>query len=138
MALTDTTEYWWSVKEHYIHKGPTYYHHPTYKCKHFNIHTGNTLTTPYVEDITCTECKKYILENGTDGLKEGHGSPDLYMTKNAAKKYRRLLKEKEEFRNKYGMCSCGKDWVIRKNSLTGDKFLGCSDYPNCKLTKSLI
>ena len=59
------------------------------------------------------------------------------MTKSAGKKYRKLIKAQQEFEELHGKCSCGNHWVIRVNSTTKLKFLGCSDYPNCKRTKTL-
>jgi restriction system protein len=33
--------------------------------------------------------------------------------------------------------NCGADLVVRTNSSNGNRFLGCSHYPNCKFTKPL-
>lgn len=35
-------------------------------------------------------------------------------------------------------CECGKQMVERINKSNGNKFLGCSDYPKCKKTKSIL
>ena len=33
-------------------------------------------------------------------------------------------------------CECGGHMILRENSANGNKFLGCSCYPKCKLTLS--
>jgi hypothetical protein len=42
----------------------------------------------------------------------------------------------QTFFPKENCCKCGSVLVVRKNKTT--KFLGCSEYPKCKFTKSLI
>jgi len=34
-------------------------------------------------------------------------------------------------------CKCGGNLIIRKNTIRHTVFLGCSNYPNCKLTYDL-
>jgi len=131
--MSDTAEYWWDIKDHHVYMGPTFRHHPVHRCSHYNPHSGNVLTTPYIEDINCYECKEWIKNNGTDGLLEGKASPDFYMTKTAGKKWR---KDQEEIK-RIGRCPCGSRWVERTNKATGERFFGCLRYPKCKNTKPI-
>ncbi len=138
MSLPDSAEYWWDVKSRRPYSGRHFRHHPNYKCSHIRPETGNTDTTPYIEDINCFECFEQIKNGNIEGLLEGKAPPEFYMTKTAAKKYKKEKKSAAEFKDKYGACPCGRSWRIRKNMSTGVEFLGCSNYPTCKNTKSII
>lgn len=132
MCLSDTAEYWWKhVKIPY--SGKNFKHHPTHKCSHYNPSTGNTSTTPYLEDINCYECIEYINNTSTEGLILGPSPEDYYMSK----KEKKLFRQQKAFEMMYGKCSCGSRWQIRRNSKTGKEFLGCLQYPKCKNTKSI-
>lgn len=66
-------------------------------------------------------------------LKEKRTNRIKTWKKNLKKKINKLAKKQSEVQ----ICEqCGNIMVIRENS-SGDKFLGCTGYPDCKNTKSL-
>ena len=73
--------------------------------------------------INCPYCKKCI-----EHWKHSTCTYTTY-TKEA---HEAMLKEEKSKR-----CECGGMREERQNSQTGKKFLGCSNYPNCKKTKSI-
>lgn len=123
--------------------GPTYYHHPTFTCSHYNPASGNTLRTPYLEDINCWECNAAIMEGKWDGVLRGHAPKYYYMSKTQAKKERKRDNAQKRAQEQYAIahkangCDCGGIFVERINKATGQKFLGCNRYPNCKKTKPI-
>lgn len=133
MCLSDTAEYWQDVKSHKHYTGRHFYHHPTYTCSHYNNVTLNIARTPYIKDINCFECKKQIEQGNVLGVLNEDAPEDYYLSKNAKKAYRK----RKDFNEKHGTCSCGSVWTIRINSKTNEQFLGCSNYPKCKNTKTL-
>lgn len=136
MSLSDTAEYWWDVKSHHLYTGRHFLHNPNHKCSHYNPSSGNIATTIYIDDINCFECLENI-KNGlasTEGLKEGKAPETFYMTKKGKKAYNK----QKAIDDKYGKCSCGCSWVIRINNRNKSEFLGCSNYPTCKNTKSKL
>lgn len=121
MSLSDTAEYWQDVKRNYPYMGPNYYCIKDVDCGH-----KHHFESEYLNDINCRGCKKLIKENGNIyNLKEG-------LTPSQKKEERR---RKELY--KHGECSCGSHLVRRANKKTKEEFLGCSDYPKCKKTKSI-
>lgn len=52
-------------------------------------------------------------------------------------KQKKLYRARLRINSKYGLCSCGNQWIIRINKANKKEFLGCSNYPKCKNTKSL-
>lgn len=133
MCLSDTAEYWWDVKNRTPYSGKNFRHHTNYACSHINHITGNTATTPYIEDINCYECIEEIKRGNKEGLIEGKAPEDYYLSNAGKKAYRK----QKAFNDKYGLCPCGSIWAIRKNSKTGNEFLGCLQYPKCKNTKPI-
>lgn len=136
MALTDTTEYWWDIKYNYKeYNGRQFRHNPHHKCNHYNPSSGNTNTTIYIGDINCFKCIEN-LNNGIaskEGLIEGNAPETFYMSN----KEKKLFNKRKLFNEKYGVCSCGSSFQIRKNKSNGKEFLGCINYPKCKNTKSI-
>jgi hypothetical protein len=123
MALSDTAEYWWwGPKMPYM--GKQYIHIPNSTCGHIKPETGNTDVSEYLNDVNCFACLKLLEQNGNIyGLKEG----------TSKREQSKIDKEKHRFR--YGKCECGSPMTVRKNSKTGEGFLGCVNYPKCKKTK---
>lgn len=131
--MSDTAEYWWGVKNRSPYMGKEFKHHPKYACSHIRPVTGNTVTTPYINDINCYECIEEIKRGNIEGLIEGKAPEDFYLTKSGKKAFRK----QKAFNDKYGFCPCGSTWTIRKNSKNNTEFLGCLQYPKCKNTKSI-
>jgi ssDNA-binding Zn-finger/Zn-ribbon topoisomerase 1 len=125
MALTDTAEYWWDIKNRTPYLGRDFVHIPNSTCGHIKKETRNTDTSEYLNDINCYACLKLIEENGNVyGLKEG------------ISKRQQSAIDKEKNRFRFGKCECGSPMCERKNSKTGEKFLGCLQYPKCKKTRN--
>lgn len=133
MCLSDTAEYWQDVKNKRPYNGRHFRHHPNYSCSHINAMTGNTSTTPYIEDINCFECIEEIKRGNIDGLIEGKAPEDYYLSNSGKKAYRK----QKAFDDKHGLCPCGSRLTIRKNRKNNTDFLGCLQYPKCKNTKPL-
>lgn len=126
MSLSDTASYWWDVKATRAYNGIQFTHIPNSTCGHFKPQTGNTNSSKYLGDINCFACLKLIKQNGNIyGLQEGHRPSPT-----------RKKKKKKQI-SKHGNCICGARLVERTNSMSGQKFLGCSTYPKCTNTKSL-
>ena len=53
MALTDTTEYWWGIKEWWVNP-ITYYHVPVYNCSH--RHHKHHQKAKHISQVNCKEC----------------------------------------------------------------------------------
>lgn len=134
MSLSDTAEYWWKYPR-MPYSGRTFKHNPNHKCSHYNPSSGNTNTTIYIGDINCFKCIQNMENDATlkDGLKEGNAPETFYMSKREKKAFY----AQKRFNEEHGVCSCGSIWQPRINKATGQMFLGCSDYPKCKKTKSL-
>ncbi len=93
--------------------------------------------TEYFNDVECRACRKIIEENRPDNLLDGDAPKYYYYSKTYAKKMRKADLEQKEFNDKYGVCDCGCDLVIRTNTKDKKQFLGCSSYPKCKKTKNI-
>ena len=133
MSLPDEAEIWWKIPSK-PYNGKSFKHNPNHKCSHYNPSSCNTDTTIYIGDINCYECIEN-LNNGTsskEGLKEGKAPETFYMSK----RERKLFNQQKAFNEQHGKCSCGCSWQIRKNRTTNQEFLGCSNYPTCKNTKT--
>lgn len=128
MSLPDSAEYWW--------KNPripnNLRHAKGVDCGH-----NHNCETEYIKDVECKACKKIISEKRPTHLFDGDAPKYYYYSKTYAKKMRKADKEREEFNTKYGVCNCGCDWAIRTNKKDKTKFLGCSNFPTCKKTKSI-
>ena len=134
MSMSDTAEYWADVKAHRpIYSGKNFKHIPDKKCSHYKPITGNTSTTPYIDDINCYECIERIKNGFRDGLIEGKAHETYYMSN----RERKAFNSAKVFNEKYGKCSCGSHWTIRINKTNNKEFLGCSNYPHCKNTKTI-
>lgn len=120
MNLPDTAEYWQDVKRNYPYCGPNYYHIPNYNCGHRHLYLAKRLG-----DVNCKSCLKAINEGYNHNLPEGK------TLSRAEKKHLAAIKKQEEL---YGRCSCGSLRILRTNRLTKQQFLGCNDYPKCKIT----
>lgn len=73
-------------------------------------------------------------DSGRPVLKEKRTNRIKTWCKNLRKKIDSLKNRQEEIE----FCSkCGSIMVIRANKKTGNKFYGCTGYPDCKNTKSL-
>lgn len=126
MSLPDSAEYWQDVKRNYPYTGKQFYHIPGADCGHRHLHEAKKLG-----NINCFACLE-LIKNGYDhGLEEG-----TYLTR-SERKHQAAINKRNEFNEKYGKCSCGCEWVIRKNKSTGQEFLGCNNYPKCKNTKPI-
>jgi len=127
MSLPDTAEYWWGVKKNYPYCGKDYYHIPNAECGHRHLFEAKKLG-----DVNCHACLKLIEQGYKHNLPEG-------VSESKSAKKRRLKKEAfiKEQEDLYGRCTCGNLFTPRTNSLTGEKFLGCTNYPQCKRTKPL-
>lgn len=126
MSITDTTEYWWAIKERKMYMGETFYHIGDV-CIHYNPNSGNILTSKHINDINCHHCKKLIKENG-----------NIYDLKEGISPMQQSAIDKEKNRFKDGKCSkCGQPMVKRRNKLKNNEFLGCSQYPKCNHTESI-
>lgn len=110
MSLPDSAEYWWDVKSRRTKY--TFTHIKGVACGHHHL-----AETDVVSHIDCRACKKILAE--LPEIKEA-----------LEKKY-----EKRAFPN--GKCSCGHAFIKRTNKVNGEQFLGCSNYPKCKNTKSI-
>jgi len=73
-------------------------------------------------------------ESGEPVLSEKRTNRIQTWCKNLKNKISNLLEKRSEI----SICgSCGAVMVIRKNSETGNKFFGCTNYPECKNTKAI-
>lgn len=149
-SLPDSAEYWWDVKKRrgpYL--GPDYRHHPTFTCNHYSTLTGNTKRTPYMEDITCRECRSAVAQGNMEGVLPGNAPEFYYLSKTQQKKERKRRAEqnsrqqhaenrKKQLAASGLLCSrCQSEMVKRTNGATGQQFLGCSKFPKCKYTKPI-
>jgi len=127
MSLPDTAEYWWDIKNRPCRiPNKTMVHIPQSECRHFNSITGNTRISKYLNDITCYECLSMLKASGNIyNLIEG----------TSPRQQSEIDKEKHRFR--FGKCICGSPLCERINKSTQHKFLGCTNYPKCKNTKSI-
>lgn len=140
MSMSDTAEYWWDVKAKRHYHGPTFRHAHGYDCSH--LKWCNNRVTKYLLDVNCHECVKAIGEGLVQGLLEGNEPPHKTRKKKKNKKTKALeqtiVNAPSPPTVNYGSCpKCGSGWRERTNSKTGEKFLGCSKYPNCKTSKPL-
>ena len=111
--MSDTAEYWWKDPKAYA--GPKFIHLKELECGHFHVASSKKII-----DVDCHACLRIIKD-----------TPEL----NA--RLEQSIKSREDFRFRFGKCDCGKPMCERKNKKTGEKFLGCSNYPHCKNTKSI-
>lgn len=126
MALSDTAEYWQDVKSSrgpYI--GPDYYHIPGAECGRKHWHEAKA-----IDDVNCSDCLKLIKSGYEHGLPEGKTD---FRSKGEKKRQAKAEFEESE-RQKIGKCTCGCQRVKRTNKADGKVFLGCSNYPKCKIT----
>jgi ssDNA-binding Zn-finger/Zn-ribbon topoisomerase 1 len=127
MAMSDTAEYWFDKNQIRI---PNMFRHGNgIECGH----NHNVMDTEYIDDVECYACKKLIQEGATNGMLEGK-APEMYYMSNSEKK---RYKKQKRFIEENGKCNCGCNWTVRKNSKSGEEFLGCINYPKCKNTKAL-
>jgi hypothetical protein len=129
--------------------GGVYRHHPTFTCSHYNVASGNTLRTPYLEDISCWECHGAIMEGHVEGVLLGNAPEFYYLSKTQQKKAKKKRAEQNRYRQEAEdrkkqlaaagrLCPrCEAEIVKRTNSATGQQFWGCSNYPRCKYTKPI-
>lgn len=113
MTMSDTAEYWWDVKKR-VSRTPAFTHIKGYNCGHFHVHE-----TKNIKHVDCHACIKMIKSN-----------PEL------SSKLDQLLKQEEDHKFRFGKCECGSPMRKRKNKATNQVFLGCTEYPKCKKTKS--
>lgn len=113
MSMSDTAEYWWDLKDRKSSR--VFIHIKGYDCGHFHLYETKKLS-----EVDCYACLRHIEK--TQELKQR-----LEQSKKAI----------EDNKFKHGKCSCGNPMRVRKNRVTGEEFLGCSNYPTCKNTKSL-
>lgn len=123
--MTDTAEYWQDVKTH--REPNSFYHAKGVNCGH-----KHNIDTIYRDDVTCYACLN-IIEIDNITMKEGKAPPTYYMTASARKRYN----ENKAFDAIHGTCSCGGRWTVRVNRLSKSSFLGCTNYPKCKKSKSI-
>mgnify|MGYP006373230459 CR=1 FL=1 len=128
MSLPDTAEYWWDVKSHRPYMGTQFYHIPNADCGHRHLNLAIKLG-----DVNCHSCLKLIESGFEHQLPEGKTD---FRSKGQRKRDKIAEKVKIE-QEKLGKCTCGCWRVKRTNKLSGNIFLGCSNYPKCKLTKTL-
>ena len=127
MAMTDTAEYWHDVKAHRPQND--FYHAKGLDCNH-----RHHVETEYLADVTCHACLRILKDDPNRvEMKDGNAPKYYYLTKAGAKRARKH----DAFVEKHGKCSCGCNWVVRTNKSNGAEFLGCSNYPKCKGTKSI-
>ena len=126
MALSDTAEYWLDVKSHHPYMGRHFIHIPRSTCGHINHHTGNVDTSEYLNDINCFACLDLIKQNG-----------NIYNLKEVISKRQQREIDREKHKFRFWKCECGSPMCERVNKKTGEKFLGCLQYPKCKKTKSI-
>jgi len=125
--MTDTAEYWWDIKRKSFNPPKiTMVHIKDSKCIHINHVTGNTETSNYLNDITCYNCLKMIKHNG-----------NIYNLVEGVSPNQQSIIDKEKYRFRFGKCECGSPMCERTNKSTGIKFLGCTNFPKCKKTKSI-
>lgn len=123
MCLSDTAEYWQDVKRNYPYTGTNFYHIPNVDCGHRHMFTAKLLG-----DVNCYSCLKLIKEGYIHNLREG-----ITISK-AEKKRLAYIKSQETL---YGRCSCGGLRMKRRNNKSQQEFLGCNNYPKCKITINL-
>lgn len=140
MSLPDGTEYWWGVKEHRSAKF-VYTHKRGLNCGHFHVQD-----TKKNKNVTCHACIKIL---GGEAKKpdcnvcldktitdaEFEANDTYTYTCSGCNKQRTAIGNKSPIVS--NKCSCGGSMVDRHNSTTGEKFKGCSNYPNCKNTLKL-
>lgn len=126
MSITDSTAYWWALKDRQPYYGETFYHIGDV-CKHYNPKSGNILTSKYLNDINCHHCKKLIEENG-----------NIYDLQEGISPMQQSAIDRDKYKFRFGKCSkCGQPMNERTNKIKNTKFLGCSQYPKCKHTESI-
>lgn len=130
MSLPDGAEYWFKNPRAYL---PNNFRH----AKGVDCGHNHNSETEYFNDVDCRACRKTIEESRPDNLLDGEAPKYYYYSKTYAKKMRKADREQKEFNDKYGVCDCGSDLVIRTNSKDKKNFLGCSSYPKCKKTKNI-
>lgn len=129
MSLPDSAEYWQDVKKKKLpYNGPDYYHIPNAECGRKHWHEAKA-----IGDVNCTDCLKLINEGYIHNLPEGKTE---FRSKGEIKRQAKAEQEKLE-REKLGKCSCGCQRVIRTNKIDNIQFLGCSNYPKCKITSKI-
>lgn len=123
--MTDTAEYWNDIKSHSNKIQIQFYHIPNVECGHHHYHDAKRLG-----DVNCYSCLKLIKSGLIHNLPEG---------KTISKSERKRLAIVKEAELKYGRCLiCNSLLTPRNNKSLGKTFLGCTNYPKCKYTKSII
>lgn len=128
MCLSDTAEYWQDVKKNRgPYMGKEYYHIPNANCgrKHWN-------EAKAIDDVNCSDCLRLIKEGYNHNLPEGKTD----FRSNGDKKRQAKAESEKLEREKLGKCKCGCQRVKRQNKKDNSTFLGCSNYPKCKVTSS--
>ena len=129
MSLSDTAEYWWDVKSHKPYMGREFYHIPNANCGHRHLHDAKKLG-----DVNCFACLKLIKQDYEHGLEDGKTD---FRSKSQKIRDNKIELDKKE-REKLGKCNCGCQRTKRFNSAKGEYFLGCSNYPKCRITGSIL
>lgn len=109
--------------------GREFYHIPNANCGHRHLHEAKR-----IDDVNCFACLK-LIENGFE-----HGLPDgkTDFRSKGQKKRDRMAEEAKIEREKLGKCACGCQRVKRFNSFKKSYFLGCSNYPKCRITSDFL
>ena len=130
MCLSDTAEYWQDVNRPRMpYVGKQYYHIPNAECgrKHWN-------EAKAIEDVNCTDCLKLISEGYVHNLPEGKTD---FRSKGEIKRQAKAEKERL-YQERLGLCSCGYHRIKRFNEKGNVFFLGCANYPKCKITSPIV
>lgn len=108
--MSDTAEYWWDIKNAWMKK--KYKHVFTHKkgmeCGHHHVMESKKL-----KHIDCHACIAILKEQLPD--------------------YEQIMNPPPP----YGVCTCGYHRVKRMNKATKEEFLGCSAWPECKITSKI-
>lgn len=129
MSMSDTAEYWNDIKRPYT--GPDYYHIPGAECGHRHLYEAK-----YIDQVNCKGCLQLL----KDGIAHTLKSAEQHKKDDDNKEKSRVGNIKKQWLKKYPnnpVCACGFVMIERVNRFDGNKFWGCSNYPNCKNTKSL-
>lgn len=111
MCLPDTAEYWWDVKGASQRRKDkhVFTHKKGLECGHFHVYESKK-----IKQVDCHACIK-ILKETIHNYDEVMNPPPPY-----------------------GLCKCGGELRLKKNTKTKELFLGCSNFPKCRYTTSNI
>ena len=123
MSLPDTAEYWNDIKESFNRVKPIFAHIPDADCGHYHVRNAKRLG-----DVSCHACLRMIDKGYDHKLK-----PGVTLSRGQKKQIREIKKQEKM----YGRCSCGALRISRTRHKDGKKFLGCSKYPECKITSNI-